>query len=136
MYCVRAIAQERYSAKWVALSMSCQFWYLWRGALKIHQRHHGTLVSCSVLASLGSFGQQMSNFGFFEGHETIVGCQVSIRDVNLPLFGGIPLFIFTFRFFQNYFPLFLKNCTKKKKKKKKSLPRTIASVRIASVNSR
>ena len=31
------------------------------------------------------------------------------RDVNLPLFGGIPLYFFTFRFFKNDFPLFLKN---------------------------
>ena len=61
------------------------------------------------------------------------GCIV--RDVNLPLFGGIPLFIFTFRFFQNYFPLFLKNRTQKKKKIITDTA-TIASVRIASVNSR
>ena len=32
-----------------------------------------------------------------------------LRDVNLPLFGGITLFFFTFRFFKNCFPLFLKN---------------------------
>ena len=44
------------------------------------------------------------------------------RDVNLPLFGGIPLFFFTFRFFQNYFPLFFENRKKKKKKKKIVLP--------------
>ena len=31
------------------------------------------------------------------------------RDVNLPLFGGIPRFFFTFRFLKNDFPLFLKN---------------------------
>ena len=47
--------------------------------------------------------------------ETCV-CVCVNRDVSLPLFGKIPLFIFTFRFFQNYFPLFLKNRTKKRKK--------------------
>ena len=42
-------------------------------------------------------------------------CKLIIaRDVNLPLFGGIPLFFFfTFRFFKNDFPRFLKNQKKK-----------------------
>ena len=61
--------------------------------------------------------------------------QTSHRDVNLPLFGGIPLFVFTFRFFQNYFPFFWKIAPKKKKKIINDTA-TIASVRIASVNSR
>ena len=46
-----------------------------------------------------------------------------IRDVNLPLFGGIPLLFFAFRFFRNHFLLFLeKSLTKKKKKKRSRCP--------------
>ena len=54
-----------------------------------------------------------------------------IRDVNLPLFGEIPLFFFFFFFlyfplffffFFNDFPLFLKNRTQKKKKMFVRLP--------------
>ena len=41
---------------------------------------------------------------------------VCVRDVNLPLFGGIPLFFFTFRFFENDFPRFLKNRNNNRKK--------------------
>ena len=41
------------------------------------------------------------------------------RDVNLPLFGGIPLLFFAFLFFRNHFPLFLVSRRQKKKKKKK-----------------
>ena len=61
------------------------------------------------------------------------------RDVNLPLFGGIPLFFFfTFRFFKNDFPLFfIKSPTKKKKKKKKPVSdtATVGRVQRAVVNS-
>ena len=49
---------------------------------------------------------------------------VYIRDVNLQLFGGIPLLFFAFRFFRNHFPLFLeKSLTKKKKKKEAGVRR-------------
>ena len=41
-------------------------------------------------------------------------CHSNYRDVNLPLFGGIPLFFRVFRVFSNDFPLFLKNRLKKK----------------------
>ena len=56
------------------------------------------------------------------------------RDVNLLLFGGIPLFFFTFRFFRNDFPLFLKNRPKKFCFRLPTLP--LSTVRRASVNSR
>ena len=43
------------------------------------------------------------------------------RDVNVPLFGGIPLFFFTFRFFKNHFLVFfyVTDRTKQKKPNKK-----------------
>ena len=47
---------------------------------------------------------------------------ILIRDVNLPLFGGIPLVFFAFLFFRNHFPLFLvsrRQKTKKHTQKKK-----------------
>ena len=63
--------------------------------------------------------------------------QVNFRDVNLLLFGGIPLFFFfTFRFFKNDFPLFLKNRQKKKFFFFRLPTLPLSTVRRASVNSR
>ena len=45
------------------------------------------------------------------------------RDVNLPLFGGIPLLFFAFRLFRNHFPLFLEKSPTKKKKKEADVRR-------------
>ena len=46
------------------------------------------------------------------------------RDVNLPLFGGIPLLFFAFLFFRNHFPLFLVSRQQQQKKKKKQKQKT------------
>ena len=68
------------------------------------------LCGCSFFCLIGCFSMIVWTPTVFER-------LVCIRDVNLPLFGGIPGVFFTFRFFKNHFPPFFKWPTKTKQQK-------------------
>ena len=83
----------------------------------------GKVMMAFILATDFDFIAYMSKMAFFfvSVFTPMAFFEYIFRDVNLPLFGEIPLFFFTFRFFENDFPRFLKKSQKKKKKKKKKI---------------